>query len=175
MKKIGIISDTHSFWDDSFDKYFSNCDEIWHAGDIGDLKITDKLGEIAPLKGVYGNIDNNRIRQEFPLNQYVEYGNHKVLMTHIGGKPYNYYKNSKQEIEKFKPTIFVCGHSHICKVIYDKKYNMLYINPGAAGIVGFHKVRTIVRFELHMETIKNLEVIELKKRKDLSKSIQRVH
>jgi predicted phosphodiesterase len=105
----------------------------------------------------------------------MEYGNHKVLMTHIGGKPYNYNKNSKQEIEKFKPTIFVCGHSHICKVIYDKKYNMLYINPGAAGIVGFHKVRTIVRFELHMETIKNLEVIELKKRKDLSKSVQRIN
>ena len=172
MKKIGIISDTHSFWDDSFGKYFSNCDEIWHAGDIGDLKITDKLGEIAPLKGVYGNIDNGEIRQEFPLNQYIEFGNHKVLITHIGGKPYNYTKNCKQVIEKFKPTIFVCGHSHICKVIYDKKYNMLYINPGAAGIVGFHKVRTIIRFELHLETIKNMEVIELKKRSDLPKSIQ---
>ena len=175
MKKIGIISDTHSFWDDSFDKYFSNCDEIWHAGDIGDLKITDKLGEIAPLKGVYGNIDNDKIRQEFPLNQYMEYGNHKVLMTHIGGKPYNYYKNSKQEIEKFKPTIFVCGHSHICKVIYDKKYNMLYINPGAAGIVGFHKVRTIVRFELIHGNHKEFGSNRIKKRKDLSKSVQRIN
>jgi uncharacterized protein len=96
-------------------------------------------------------------------------------MTHIGGKPYNYYKNCKEEIEKFKPTIFVCGHSHICKVIYDKKYSMLYINPGAAGIVGFHKVRTIIRFELHLKTIKNLEVIELKKRRDLPKSIQRTN
>jgi predicted phosphodiesterase len=105
----------------------------------------------------------------------MEFGNHKVLMTHIGGKPYNYFKKCKQEIEKFKPTIFICGHSHICKVIYDKKYNMLYINPGAAGIIGFHKVRTIIRFELHLKTIKDLEVIELKKRSDLSKPIQRTN
>jgi predicted phosphodiesterase len=132
---------------------------------FGDLKITDKLGEIAPLKGVYGNIDNDKIRQEFPLNQYIEFGNHKVLMTHIGGKPYNYYKNCKQEIEKFKPTIFVCGHSHICKVIYDKKYNMLYINPGAAGIVGFHKVRTIIRFELPLGNHKEFGSNRIKEKK----------
>ena len=171
IKKIGVISDTHSYWDSSFEKYFSICDEIWHAGDIGNLEITDRLKKIAPIKGVYGNIDNNEIRQEFPLNQFIEYGKHRILITHIGGKPYNYFKNSKKEIEKFKPNIFICGHSHICKVIFDKKYEMLYINPGAAGIVGFHKVRTIIRFDLHLESIKNLQVIELKKRSDLPKAV----
>ena len=161
MKKIGIISDTHSYWDNNFIKYFSSCDEIWHAGDIGDLQITDKLKEIAPLKGVYGNIDNHIIRQEFPKEISFNYGSQNIFITHIGGHPKNYNKSSLEKIKTIKPQIFVCGHSHICKVIYDKTLNLLYINPGSAGIVGFHKVRTLIRFHLHSEKITNMEVIEL--------------
>tara|TARA_B100001121_G_C18683091_1_gene619544 strand:+ start:1729 stop:2223 length:495 start_codon:yes stop_codon:yes gene_type:complete len=161
MKKIGIISDTHSYWDNNFIKYFSSCDEIWHAGDIGDLLITDKLKEIAPLKGVYGNIDNHIIRQEFPKEISFNYGSQNIFITHIGGHPKNYNKSSLEKIKTIKPQIFVCGHSHICKVIYDQSLNLLYINPGAAGIVGFHKVRTLIRFHLHSEKITNMEVIEL--------------
>ncbi len=171
MKKIGIISDTHSYWDNSFKKYFGLCDEIWHAGDIGDLNISDELNKIAPVKGVYGNIDNHLIRKEFPHEIYFNYGSQNIYITHIGGHPEKYNRRCFEKLQKFKPQIFVCGHSHICKVIYDKKLNLLYINPGAAGIVGFHKIRTLVRFELHTDKIANLEVIELGPRKKLSKSI----
>ena len=171
MKKIGIISDTHSCWDNSFIKYFKSCDEIWHAGDIGDLTVTDQLMKIAPLKGVYGNIDNNQIRQEFPEEISFNYGAQNIYMTHIGGHPKKYNKRCVEKLQELKPQIFVCGHSHICKVIYDKNLNLLYINPGAAGIVGFHKIRTLIRFELHTEKIANLEVVELGPRKRLSKSI----
>tara|TARA_B100001093_G_scaffold513964_1_gene586977 strand:+ start:84 stop:599 length:516 start_codon:yes stop_codon:yes gene_type:complete len=171
MKKIGILSDTHSYWDNNFIKYFKSCDEIWHAGDIGELKITDQLKKIAPLKGVYGNIDNHQIRQEFPHEISFNYGAQNIFMTHIGGYPKKYNKRCFEKLQKLKPQIFVCGHSHICKIIYDENLKLLCINPGAAGIVGFHKIRTIVRFELHTDKIANLEVIELGSRKRLPKTV----
>lgn len=164
MKKIGIISDTHGFWDKAFKRYFSECDEIWHAGDIGHLNITDQLKEIAPVKAVFGNIDNNIIRQEYQEDEVFEYKNQKIFITHIAGKLGSYHKNCKEKIALHKPDILICGHSHICKVAYDKKHQLLYINPGAAGIIGFHKVRTIIRLELNDDAINNLEVIELKRK-----------
>ena len=167
-KRIGIISDTHGYWDDAYERYFSSCDEIWHAGDIGNLDVTYKLNKIAPLKAVYGNIDNNEIRQEFPEDIYFELNNQKIMMTHIAGKLGNYYSNCQNKISSYNPSILLCGHSHICKVAYDKKYKLLYINPGAAGIIGFHKVRTILRMEITEKTIENLEVIELIRKRKLS-------
>ena len=163
MKKIGVISDTHGFWDEAFKRYFAVCDEIWHAGDIGQLNIIDKLKEIAPLKAVFGNIDNNEIRQELQKDEVFDYGNQKVYITHIAGKLGSYNKNCEEKIVLYKPNVLVCGHSHICKVAFDKKNQLLYINPGAAGIIGFHKVRTIIRLEISEDAIKNLEVIELKR------------
>ena len=164
IKKIGIISDTHGFWDEAFKRYFSECDEIWHAGDIGHINITDKLREIAPLKAVFGNIDNYKIRQEFKEEEIFNYGNHKFYMTHIAGKLGLYHRNCSRKIALYKPSVLVCGHSHICKVAYDKKQQLIYINPGAAGIIGFHKVRTIIRLELSEDDINNLEVVELKRK-----------
>lgn len=161
MKKIGIISDTHGHVDPKYAKYFGSCDEIWHAGDIGDLAVTDELAKIAPVRAVYGNIDNHLIRSEFPLDQKFKCEDVSVWMTHIGGKPYAYSKHVRDVIVKNPPKIFVCGHSHICKVQMDKKLNMLYINPGAAGVKGFHKVRTLLRFEIDGRAIQNMEVIEL--------------
>ena len=164
MKKIGIISDTHGFWDEAFRRYFYKCDEIWHAGDIGNLNIIDKLEEIAPLKAVFGNVDSNEIRQEFQEDEVLEFGNQRIFLTHIAGKLGSYNQNIIEKIALYKPNVLVCGHSHICKVAYDKKYQLLYINPGAAGIIGFHKVRTIIRLELNEDAINNLEVIELKRK-----------
>ena len=164
MKKIGIISDTHGFWDEAFRRYFYECDEIWHAGDIGNLNIIDKLEEIAPLKAVFGNVDSNEIRQEFQEDEVLEFGNQRIFLTHIAGKLGSYNQNIIEKIALYKPNVLVCGHSHICKVAYDKKYQLLYINPGAAGIIGFHKVRTIIRLELNEDEINNLEVIELKRK-----------
>ena len=163
MKRIGLISDTHSHIDEKYRKYFESCDEIWHAGDIGDLAVTDYLAEIAPLRVVYGNIDNHIIRAEFPLNRRFILEGVKVLMTHIGGRPYAYTPNIKDEINKNPPQLFICGHSHICKVQMDKKLNSLYVNPGAAGVHGIHHVRTIMRFTLDNGNIKDMEVIELGK------------
>ncbi len=161
MKRIGLISDTHGHIDEKYKKYFSSCDEIWHAGDVGDIAVTDYLKEIAPLKCVYGNIDNHIIRTEFPEKQRFTLNNVHFLMTHIGGKPYAYTQNIRFDIERNTPKVFICGHSHICKVQMDKKLNMLYINPGAAGIHGFHKVRTMMRFSVTNGILKDMEVIEL--------------
>ena len=163
MIKVGLISDTHGHWDDAYEKYFSECDEIWHAGDIGNISIMDKLNKISPAKAVYGNIDNHLIRAEYPENLCFKIEGLKFWITHIGGKPYNYNKRTYSKLKEEKPDVFICGHSHICKVMMDKKLNTLYINPGAAGKVGFHKVRTLIRFNLSKGSIKNLEVIELKK------------
>ncbi|MBM78941.1 MAG: YfcE family phosphodiesterase [Crocinitomicaceae bacterium] len=163
MIKIGLISDTHGHWDDAYVKYFSDCNEIWHAGDIGDISIMDKLNKICPTKGVYGNIDNHIIRTEYPENLFFEIEGMSFWITHIGGKPFKYNKKTYITLKNKKPNVFICGHSHICKVIMDKNIGTLYINPGAAGKVGFHKVRTIIRFVISNGLIKNLEVIELKK------------
>ena len=163
MKKIGLLSDTHGHWDDKFVKYLSDCDEIWHAGDIGDLKIMDQLKKITNTRGVYGNIDNHQIRSEFPLHQKFIIEKVSIWMTHIGGSPYRYVKSIRDEINEAPPHLFICGHSHICKVQMDKKLNMLYMNPGAAGLRGIHKIRTILRFKIDEQNIKDLEVIELGK------------
>lgn len=162
MKRIGLLSDTHSTWDDRYAKYFAECDEIWHAGDIGSEEITNKLEALKPLRAVCGNIDGYPLRRYYPLVQRFNIEQVSVLMTHIGGYPGRYAPSIKNEIETHTPTLFVCGHSHILKVIYDKKLNMLCINPGAAGTYGFHKVRTLIRFSIDGANITDLEVIELK-------------
>lgn len=161
MKKIGLLSDTHSYWDNKYITYFESCDEIWHAGDIGTLEIARKLNEIKPLRAVYGNIDGQEIRAEF--NEFLRFKieDVDVLMTHIGGYPGKYIPSVKHILETKPPQLFICGHSHILKVMYDSKYKCLDINPGAAGKYGFHKVRTLVRFVIDKDNIKDLEVIEL--------------
>ena len=141
--------------------YANEADEIWHAGDIGDLEVTDKLEAIKPLKAVYGNIDNAKIRKEFPLNNRFMCEDIDVWITHIGGYPGKYSPAIKEEIKKNPPKIFISGHSHILKVMNDKNLNLLHMNPGAAGKHGFHKKRTMLRFRIDGKEISDLEVIEL--------------
>lgn len=165
MPKIGLISDTHSFLDPKVFEYFKDCDEIWHAGDFGSLEVSDRLSAFKPLKGVYGNIDGQDIRLIHPLHYKFEIEGLKVWMTHIGGSPDRYHPAVRKELSENPPDVFICGHSHILKVVSDKTLNnMLYINPGAAGIHGFHKVKTIIRFEISEGKIKNMQAIELGKR-----------
>lgn len=159
--KIGILSDTHGYLDEKVFDYFKECDEIWHAGDVGDIAVTDKLKGFKKLRCVYGNIDGGEVRKEFKETIRFVAGGLVVLMTHIGGKPYVYPPNIRFELDRNPPDIFVCGHSHILKVGYDKKLNFLYINPGACGKHGFHKVRTLIRFEIVNKEMRNMEVIEL--------------
>ena len=141
--------------------YANEADEIWHAGDIGDLEVTDKLEALKPLKAVYGNIDNAKIRKEFPLNNRFMCEDMDVWITHIGGYPGKYSPAVKEEIKKNPPKIFISGHSHILKVMNDKNLNLLHMNPGAAGKQGFHKKRTMLRFKIDGKEISDLEVIEL--------------
>lgn len=164
MKKILLLSDTHSYIDDRILDYASKADEVWHAGDIGNLKVTDELSKVSELRAVYGNIDNAEIRKEFPLNNRFSVEDVEILMTHIGGYPGKYNPAIREEIYAKPPGLFICGHSHILKVMPDKKLNLLHMNPGACGIYGFHQVRTMLRFELNQGRIENLEVIELGKR-----------
>ncbi len=164
MTKILLLSDTHSYIDDRILKYAAEADEIWHAGDIGEIKVADELQAVKPLRAVYGNIDNAEVRREFPLNNIFNLDGVKVLMTHIGGYPGRYYARVKELLINEKPKLYICGHSHILKVMHDKKLNLLHMNPGAAGIHGFHQVRTMLRFTLDNGKIDNLEVIELGKR-----------
>lgn len=161
MKKIGLISDTHSFIDSKVYKYFANCDEIWHAGDIGNTQTADELSAFKPLRAVYGNIDGHELRSMFPEVQLFYCEKVKVMMIHIAGYPTRYKATVKNLIMREKPQLVICGHSHILKVIYDKQLNHLHINPGAAGFHGFHKVKTLVRFTIDHQNIKDLEVIEL--------------
>ena len=161
MKRIGLISDTHGYLDPKVEKYFSECDEIWHLGDVGNIDVIRKLTQIKPVRGVYGNIDGQEIRKIFPEELKFKCEEVKVWMVHIGGYPNRYAKNIKKRIEFSSPDLFISGHSHILKVIYDKKLKLLHINPGAAGKSGFHKVKTLVRFTIDKKEIKNLEVIEL--------------
>ncbi len=167
VKKILLLSDTHSYIDEQILKFVKQADEVWHAGDIGDLKVTDTIKALKPLRGVYGNIDNAEARSEFPLDNRFEVENVPVWITHIGGYPGKYNQRVRESIKKNPPQIFICGHSHILKVQFDKSLNLLHINPGAAGKHGFHKIRTMVRFELDKGEIKNMEVIELAKRSTL--------
>ena len=164
MTKILLLSDTHSYIDDQILKYVKQADEVWHAGDIGNLNVTDTLKSYKPLKAVYGNIDDEKARLEFPENNRFLCEKVDVLMTHIGGYPNRYDKRIKEEITQNPPKIFISGHSHILKVMWDKKLNLLHMNPGAAGKHGFHQVRTMLRFVIDSEQIKDLEIIELEKR-----------
>ena len=164
MTKILLLSDTHSHIDDAILKYSKQADEIWHAGDIGTLKVTDALQKIKPVRAVYGNIDNHVAKAEFPLDNRFMCEGVDVWITHIGGYPHKYNVRIKEEIQKNPPKLFISGHSHILKVMFDKKLNLLHMNPGACGKHGFHQVRTMLRFAIDKEEIKNLEVIELGKR-----------
>lgn len=161
MKKILLLSDTHSYLDEKVLKYVRQADEIWHAGDIGDLDVTDTLKSITPLRAVYGNIDDAKARMEFPLNNRFLCENVDVWITHIGGYPGKYNQAIREEITLNPPKLFICGHSHILKVQFDKKLNLLHMNPGACGIHGFHQVRTMLRFEIDGDKIQNLEIVEL--------------
>ncbi len=161
MKKILLLSDTHSFLDSRILEYAKDADEIWHAGDIGNLNITDALRNLKPLRAVYGNIDNATIRQDFKEDLFFELEGVRVFMTHIGGKPNKYAKGISEKLSKLKPQLFICGHSHILKVAFDKSRELLYINPGAAGKHGFHKKQTLIKFELANGKAQNLVVIEL--------------
>ncbi|MBO6211870.1 hypothetical protein SAMN05421738_112111 [Algoriella xinjiangensis] len=163
MKKILLLSDTHSYIDDRILEYAQQADEIWHAGDIGDISVTDKLAAIKPLRAVYGNIDDHKVRGEFPLNNRFILEGVDVWITHIGGYPGKYNPAIRNEIYTNPPKLFICGHSHILKVMPDKKVGLIHMNPGAVGKHGFQKVRTMLRFELNAGKIENLEVIEFAK------------
>ena len=165
MTKILLLSDTHSFIDEQILKYVKQADEVWHAGDIGDLKVTDAIKKIKPLRAVNGNIDDATARLEFPLHNRFLCEQVDVWITHIGGYPGKYNINIRDEIKMNPPKIFIAGHSHILKVQYDKKLQLLHLNPGACGKHGFHKVRTMLRFEIDGSDIKNMEIIELEQRK----------
>ena len=164
MKKIGLLSDTHGYIDPKIYTYFADVDEIWHAGDVGDVTVIDKLRAFKPLRGVYGNIDDHVVRMEFPEFNRFRIEEVEVLMTHIAGKPGKYAKPAYEELEKGAPKLFICGHSHILLVKMDPNYNMLWMNHGACGIKGFHSVKTILRFSISGDRIHDLEVIELGKR-----------
>ncbi|AUC20980.1 YfcE family phosphodiesterase [Polaribacter sejongensis] len=164
MKKILLLSDTHSFIDAQILKFVKQADEVWHAGDIGNLEVTDTIKKLKPLRAVFGNIDGSDARSEFPLDAKFEVENVSVWITHIGGYPNRYDQRIREEIKINPPKIFISGHSHILKVQYDKKLNLLHLNPGAAGNHGFHKVRTMLRFTLEKGNVQDLEIIELAKR-----------
>ncbi|MEC4049372.1 metallophosphoesterase family protein [Flavobacterium sp. SUN046] len=161
MKKILLLSDTHSHIDDTILKYVHQADEVWHAGDIGDLQVTDTIKKLKPLRAVYGNIDDAQARMEFPLNNRFFCEGVDVWITHIGGYPGKYNQAVRQELQINPPKLFICGHSHILKVQFDKTNNLLHMNPGACGIYGFHQVRTMLRFEINGEKIEKLEIVEL--------------
>lgn len=164
MTKIGLISDTHGYLDEAVFKHFEQCDEIWHAGDFGNIELANKLAAFKPLKGVYGNIDGNDIRMLYPEKLRWTCEAVPVYMIHIGGYPPNYHAAVKKELSVSPPRLFICGHSHILKIMFDEQLQCLHMNPGAAGIQGWHKVRTLVRFAIDGGNMRNCEVIELGKR-----------
>jgi len=161
MKKILLLSDTHNYIDDKILKYVKQADEVWHAGDIGDLKVTDAIKKLKPLRAVYGNIDDAKARLEFPEHNRFKCEDVNVWITHIGGYPNRYDIRVREIIKQNPPDLFICGHSHILKVMSDKKLNLLHMNPGAIGKYGIHNVRTMLRFEIDGNKIQNLEVIEI--------------
>lgn len=161
MTKIGLLSDTHGFLDDAVFKHFESCDEIWHAGDIGNIEVADKLAAFKPFKAVWGNIDGQDLRIAYPENLRFTCEDTDVWITHIGGYPGKYSPQIRNEIYSNPPQLFICGHSHILKVIYDKKISCLHINPGAAGKQGWHKVRTLVRFSISGDRMHDIDIIEM--------------
>ena len=170
MKKILLISDTHGYIDDKILSYCKLADEVWHAGDIGSIEVIDKIKQLKPFKGVCGNIDNHLIRNELPIDQRFSCENIEVWITHIGGYPSRYSKRISERLKSEKIDLFICGHSHILRVMNDKKHDLLHINPGAIGKHGFHHKRTMVRFEIDGKRIENLEIIEFNRKS--SNSIQ---
>ena len=164
MTRIGLIADTHSYLDEAVFKHFEQCDEIWHAGDFGLITLAERLAAFKPLKGVYGNIDDLSVSSVYPENLIFTCEKVKVFITHIGGYPPNYNSRVKPLLLEHRPQLFISGHSHILKVMYDEKLQCLHMNPGAAGNQGWHKIRTIIRFAIDGSDIKNCEVIELGKR-----------
>ena len=162
--RIGLISDTHSFLGNDVVAHLQNVDQIWHAGDIGNPRLIDQLEAIKPLKAVYGNIDDKRVRITFPLNQVFDCNGVKVLMTHIGGYPGKYTKRVKQLLLEHQPDLYICGHSHVCKVLKDKALNVIHMNPGACGHEGFHQFRTMLLFECNEGKVENLKLVELGRR-----------
>ena len=165
--KILLLSDTHSYIDDKILKYAKEADEVWHAGDIGSTEVSDALEKQAKLRAVYGNIDDHKIRSCFPLHQQFKIDELKVWITHIGGYPNRYNSNIRKDLEKNPPDLFISGHSHILKVMPDKKLNLLHMNPGAVGKHGFHQKRTMLRFTIENSKIKNLEVIDFGNRSSI--------
>ena len=163
MKRIGLLSDTHGVWDEKFEAWFAPCDEIWHAGDIGSLELANRFEAMKPFRAVYGNIDDYSTRIVYPQTLRFTLEDVEVLMTHIGGYPGHYAPSIRSQVYARPPKLFIAGHSHILKVIYDEKLNCLHMNPGAAGKYGFHRVRTLLRFVLDEENIRDLEVIEIGK------------
>jgi uncharacterized protein len=164
MKRIGLIADTHNFLDDAVFTHFDKCDEIWHAGDFGTIAIADKLKDFKPLKGVYGNIDGYDIRGIYPEQLRWKCEEVEIFMIHIGGYPPKYNPAVKKELTAHPTQLFISGHSHILKIIYDDKLQCLHMNPGAAGNAGWHKVRTLIRFTIDGKNMKDCEVIELGRR-----------
>ena len=164
MKKIGLLSDTHGYIDDRIMSHLSICDEIWHAGDFGTSEVLDQLKKLGPVRGVFGNIDGMELRKSLPEELLFDLEELKVWIIHIGGYPPKYSRQIKDDLKRYNPGLFICGHSHILKVVFDKERNLLHINPGAAGHAGFHVIRTMVRFEINQGKIENLEVIELGRR-----------
>jgi putative phosphoesterase len=164
VKKIGLLSDTHGYLHPRVKHHFKDCDEIWHAGDIGNIALADELNDFKPLRAVYGNIDGNDVRKVHPLHQRFTLEGVDTWITHIGGYPKHYDRRIRDEIKSNPPKLFICGHSHILKAMPDKDLHLLHLNPGAAGKVGFHKVLSLMRFVLRNGSIEQLEVIELEKR-----------
>ncbi|MCE7863576.1 MAG: metallophosphoesterase [Bacteroidetes bacterium CHB5] len=162
--KIGLISDTHSYLDPTVFTHFKDCDEVWHAGDIGDAAVVNELEKFKPLRAVFGNIDDKEMQARYPEDLWFTSEGLTIWMTHIGGAPPNYNPRIKKILKEKTPDVFICGHSHILRVIKDPVYKMLYLNPGAAGNHGFHSIKTIIRFQIDAKNIRKLEVIELGKR-----------
>ena len=161
MKRIGLLSDTHGYWDERYAKYFAECDEIWHAGDIGSPELAMRLNEIRPLRAVYGNIDGGELRRTYTETLRWQCEDANIMMTHIGGYPGKYDPRIRKQLLAAPPDLFISGHSHILKVQYDPALSCLHINPGAAGLQGWQTVRTLVRFTIDGKQFKDLEVIEL--------------
>ena len=164
MKRIGLLSDTHSYLDEAVFRYFTDCDEIWHAGDIGEESVIDALEAFKPTRIVFGNIDSVAIRKRTKEHLRFKCEGLDVWITHIGGRPGNFATPVHADLKANPPGLFICGHSHICIVKFDPSLGMMYMNPGAAGKHGFHQVRTLLRFEIEAGKVQNLEVIELGKR-----------
>lgn len=165
MKRIGLLSDTHGYWDEKYRDYFESCDEIWHAGDIGSMEVAERLAEIKPLRAVYGNCDGGDLRRLYPEKLCWDCEGAEVLMKHIGGYPGRYDASIREQIYRRPPKLFISGHSHIMRVEYDKRLGLLHINPGAAGLQGWQTVRTLVRFTADAGTFSDLEVIEIPRTK----------